>query len=57
MLVINHIFAGCTPQTNMLIASPLYQMDASYRKIEHMLDIFFCNERTIRKSVFDINVF
>lgn len=52
----NHVFAGRTPRTNILIASPLHQMYASYAKIEHMVDIFFCSETTIRKSVLDINI-
>ena len=29
----NHIFSGCTPRTNILFVSPLYQMYASYKKI------------------------
>lgn len=51
----NNLLALCTPRTNILIASPLYQMYVNYAKIENTIDIFFCSERAIRNSVLEID--
>lgn len=47
----NNVFYIPTARTNILIASPLYQMILNYSNLEDRIDIFFCNISQI-KSVF-----
>lgn len=50
----NNIFHLPTPRTNLLTASPVFQMITSYQKIENSVDIFCCKRLSILNTVYKL---